>query len=875
MRRPLVAALVLTTSASAQSVLENDHVRFEFDDSAGTLLSIENKVENYAYAIENETPWRILFRCSGGGSGSGYGIGSSALGPNDLGAGLPVVQTSTAGGVQTLRFLWTATYVTDGTEGCAAGSNPITVVTEYELGGGDAYLTAEIRVDASGVDNWGLNFVPLTTTVGIREVRFYLTPDKPAESQDQNYGLISVRGIHGIKEPALNLVPQYLRIDGGGNTEPKAKIDGNCVAWDNATSSKWREDGLTDVFLWQKVLGAYWNQDGEGIYAFPEHDYGFQRLGTAYKSTTGGGFQMAHVELFDDDVRSGVSVASTHPLRIGVFSSSTFRGEETWYAFARLYRSYLEDESSIFEQGTIPNRSDLGTAVKSGGLVWGFFGTDQDPSSYPWTDSTWRDDVRAQHTESATYLGAAEEVLVFNQSFQQYAGSASYTQLLPKAGQDDFFLELRATGLLRPFVYTWMHLLDQQDPEYASYSGSLALNVAGNPITETNAYGNFSWFDSRTTAWQTFTSPKLGRLDSSDPMSGTTPTGSAVGGAYFDASTPGPESYYQQGGSLFGGPGKYQLENPILMIEGVRQALKAADPGYLTVTEDFAEYVVPFQDVVGGDVTPVKAPDVFGADHVDKYLGATTDFYFENFNTAVYHEYAVGVGILAPPLLLTYPQESLVCAGAFVPAVPADVTNVEFFQAKSVIEGGNAPGYNELVEVIFGQVCGPAYAYLPNHRALELPCLEPDVLYLAQAIEDYALMTKRLLAYRKNNPYLISGEWWPPSHILGNTTETRHLLDRNEYIPIVVQAAPRSFWKYGDDQLGVFVANPTDTAKTMTLDFLLSRYEMPSSCNLYSTASNGTRTFIKTVNNAVVHGFTVAPHSVRQFELVPVSGPVQ
>lgn len=828
----LFAAVTLLDPASAQHTIGNARVQFQFAAS-GMLQGITDLVTGRSFAIQNDQPWKILFRNLGT-------MNLEASARDHTVSGVPVTPLVLSPTATSVGYGWYMNY---------QASDQVQVILQHTIGANDDFFRTQVEVRADNVARFGLP-PAATTTLAISEFRVYTTPvQQLSATRTEDYGIISNRGVYGIRSPAVYLDSQYT----------VAKPSRNTVG-----STSWTEDGIRDHFHYNLIVGAYWYNDGSGVYVHPERGNGFHPFATAYRSLgqEDPRFQMTHIERCPRDNEAGVNAFSSTPLRTGVFRPRA--SEDGWFDFATLYRSYLQSVG-FFSKGRLSQRADLTSAIKQGDLLVGWFGTDQDPPLNPYSNAVWRAQLVSMYNQSCQYVGAAKEVVFFFIGWNRTA-SFAHSLYYPQAGQEQLFLDLKNTGNLIPFVYTLTNTINQTpaDPEDANMLPYAIVDIHGNVSSEVNpAYGTIRQQDPSTGAWAYLAHQRLTALQQSY----------GVSGAYFDSAAPSYPDYLNRALHV-PGFGDYQIRDVVAGCAWMRNALKqSASPvgDYMTTTENFPEAFASDMDMLGGDGNAPHSPptvlDWDGANHLDKYIGGQGDMSAMLFNAAVYHDYTPMVG------LGHYVLGGLRAQSAQPIQYVASFWDAYFYHAaRAVVEGGGIPHMREI-----GLEWG-----VPDHLLGGFNSSDQKFVAWQMATYGprYADLIKELLLYRTNNAYLIDGTW--QLRMAANRSTVGMLVVTEDpdgsTLPLIVgqynrQDLVRAVWRSSDpatpDNYGLFFLS-TDTVgvsypRPLTFTFDATRYGYPGgkTCSLFQSG-----VLIAQGQNTVTWNTTLALDKVAFYEVV-------
>lgn len=812
----ILAPAGLAQSAPVIVSLGNTQVRYDFDATNGTLVQVNDLPNAKSIAIQNDKPWRIqLYRV--GSNPTVSVLAEPAGGP-----------TSTAAGATTLRFVW---------QQSVDNANTIVVAQLFDLPAGQNHLRSRLEVYGDGGAHYGLPANQGTTNLAIHETRTYLTvAQQLTGSRIEDFALLSARGAWGVHSPAAVLKPPFTVLGQPGHDRLGS------MSWDPV-------DGLREDFNYNLFLGCYWYNDGSGVYAHPERGNGFHPLFTGYRSLSGNRFQMAHVEKHARDNVSGMNALDVVALRIAPYRTSrTITG---WYEFAQLYRAYLQS-TGFFSRGIVSQRSDLGSTLRDGTYLQGWFGVDADPSAYPYQNAAWRAQAIGVWDRSRAFVGAKEMGIFFFIGWNQYVNFA-HSDLVPKPGQGQFFSDIHANGKLRPMVYTLTNYLNYapMDSQYPTYGALASRDIHGNLHRAVNwgPYGTVDSINPATGAWAAAVDPRLGALAS----------GYGVGGCYFDSPAPMPADYNNVPTNL-PGPGDYQIQGSVNSLAYLRNQRKQTDPGYITITENAPEAFMHDMDLLGADgLIPYLVPTIFDYvppnNRLDLYLGGYEDLQSVQFNAAVYHHSVPVVGV--QPIL---PSE--VVSTAYW-------NNYFFHLGRAALEAGGIPTMLEI---------GPVFGVqgLANH---ELPNAAPSTpgysVFKVQGPR-FANLVKDLLAYRANSPYLVDGEWWPrPAYNTAHQAVSLPIQSYNGGLvqtsynrPDVVSATWRATRPTMTNWFGLFFLTVESTSRTVGFQFnaLQHGYTGNHTVKLYRNVY-GVRTLVATGTNVVSFSTALTVDKVTHFEV--------
>ena len=772
----LTAANCLGQPVAGLRQMTNRHIAVDVNVETGDIARVSDLLSGDVFEILNEVPWRVLVR-----SALPPFQQRRLLSPAEANCPRPsrIDQSALPDGTNTLRILWL---------GCAIDpTNHFDSELSLELLPEAGYVRTQFRVDTTGRGALWPGSRSKTVHFGIERLDVYLSPsDMPATDE---YGLLSVRWVHGVKEPARVLTSENI---------PSSYL----------SSTFTLPEGVSDYYGLSKI-SAYWRGSGEGLLFFPEQTDGFQPIRTAYRSVTHTdgtyAFQMSLMESMPDDILPGTLAQLALPLRIQPFRAAGLRDGDVWHEATKPYRSYLESETALFRKGRVAQRSDIPQHLKDGDSVIGFWGIERTEFNTPWSDATFQSKVVNMFERTRQALGVTYYTPFFFIGWNDYQ-RAPHSRYQARSGQEQLFRALGARGN-NPFLYVLTGALNVDDPEFNLYRDHLVYDEHGAlRVQEDPVYGRFASFDHSSGKWAEYLAPKIAPFV----------RGSDGAVAVYWDSPFHSQPNYRPGQAHRIGPGSYINAGTAQTIEALEASLRQMNPNFFSISENNPEFASAVHSTLGAEGTFNLPLTIFKPHAVQHTIGAERDFLEVKFGTQLLHPYS--------PLVTAHVMFGY-----------TDVLNdYEYFQGKSAIEGGG---------VMMMEEVGKNLNQLESIVTLsQAPCDSGDAACIG--LRDYSTnqlkWARRLVTTRRSyKPFLIEGDLLPRA---ASTIPSMSV--RNAGFPGVQFTFPRvsnAAWKAPNGDIGFFFANASNEPVTFEWSLDRARYDMSpgTPCLLLTGDDNG------------------------------------
>lgn len=792
----------------APTTITNQRIGISLDPSDGNMTSIRDSNAQHLIQIRNEVPWRIQFR-----SIQAPFTDRRLLAPRDMSCPVPSHVLVAGGGAepQQVRVLWSSCRIDT--------RNSVDVELRLVLPNQSTFAQAFLQVDASGTGSIIAGSTSRTRDFGIESLSLYLSPlELPSVNE---YGLLTVRSVHGVVEPGLVLTQQNI---------PATRLS-NSFSLPN---------GITDFYPLSKI-SAYWREEGPGLLVFPEQSDGSQPVRLAYRSVTQAdnsrSFQIAISEYMPEDLLAGGQAQFSFPLRLQPFFSAHLRGGDIWHVATRLYKDYLESSTQLFRKGLVLQRTDIPQHLKSGDSIIGYWGPESDGLSTPWSNDAFQNRVVEMYAQTRERLGLQLYTPFFFIGWNEYSGVA-HSRYQPRLGQTQLFRKLGARGL-NPYLYVLGGAINPSDPLYARYHAASVLDEFGNPRTFSGdpIYGTYVDMDNSATAWGEYVASSLEPL-----VRGS----DGATGIYWDSPFHHLPSY-RVTAQHPAGNGAYVNRGTAATLEALESSFRSINPNYMSITENNPEFAASSVSSLGADGAYYLPPTFFEPHAIRYLIGAGRDMLDVKFATQLLHQYIPLIGVQA---MFAYNDP---------------INDYQYFQGKTCIEGGGVLMLEEL-----GKYLG-TFESLP--ALSERTCQGGDAL--CSTAKQYGASELRwahaLISLRRRFPeFMIAGELMPR---VESTIPSRAIV--NQLYPGVdfqFQVISNAVWRSPDGEYALVFGNSSDQEHTFTWTFDRERFEAPMGTEYILSENNPATLYsedISTSRENFQHSTTLSPKSVLVYVIRP------